>query len=594
MNIKNLLSGSYGIIKIFEKNEYKNFFILIFLMITGAALETISIGLVLPILSSITNPSTSPYLQNLLEVLNIEILFEDTLYLIIYAVIFFFFIYLLKNIFLSFLFWRQSKFIYSLMASIAEKLFKGYIYKPYMFHVENNSAELIRNLTTEMNLFNGAVKALTTLLTEILVLIGITSLLLILQPKASFAVGIILIISTVVFYLLTKNRIKKWGEDRQFHERYRIQHLQQSIGGNKEIKILENEREFIRQFKRHNSEWGNIGHKQNFIEAIPRLWLEVVAIGLLTSLTIILISNGIKLSELVPIIGMFGAAAFRLLPSVNRTIGALQRLIYTAPVVKVISQELGDSNVDEKVLFDEKIKIEKSKKVLDLRNWKEIKISNINYKYPGSNEFVLNNLSLNFSRGQSIGIVGKSGEGKSTFIDILLNLLPLNSGSILIDNLDVEKNILSWRSQIGYVPQEIFIIDDTLKRNIALGVKDENINDKKLEKAIELSQLKDFVTTLPKGVNTKVGERGAQISGGQSQRIGIARALYNNPSIILFDEATSSLDVKTENEVMKSIDSLKGDKSIILITHRISTLKNADVIYKLEKGSLTETSYEKL
>ncbi len=594
MNIKNLLTGSYGIIKIFDKKEHKNFFILIFLMITGAALETVSIGLVLPILSSITNPSMSSYLQNLLEMLNIDILFEDTFSLIIYAVIFFFLVYLLKNIFLSFLFWRQSKFIYSLMASIAEKLFRGYIYKPYMFHVENNSSELIRNLTTEMNLFNGAVKALTTLLTEILVLLGIASLLLILQPKASLAVGIILVISTVVFYLVTKNKIKKWGEDRQFHERYRIQHLQQSIGGNKEIKILESESEFIRQFKRHNSEWGNIGHKQNFIEAIPRLWLEVVAIGLLTSLTILLISNGTKLSELVPIIGMFGAAAFRLLPSVNRTIGALQRLIYTAPVVQIISKELGNSNDFEMAPFNEIINRKEMKREIDLRNWKEIKISNINYKYPGSNKFVIENLSLNFSRGQSIGIIGSSGEGKSTFIDILLNLLPLNSGSILIDNIDVEKNILSWRSQIGYVPQEIFIIDDTLKRNIALGIKDENINDKKLEKAIELSQLKDFVLSLPKGEDTKVGERGAQISGGQSQRIGIARALYNDPSIILFDEATSSLDVNTENEVMKSIDSLKGDKSIILITHRISTLKNADVIYKLEKGSLTQIPYEKL
>ena len=445
-----------------------------------------------------------------------------------------------------------------------------------------------------MNLFNGAVKALTTLLTEILVLLGIASLLLILQPKASLAVGIILIISTIVFYLVTKNKIKKWGEDRQFHERYRIQHLQQSIGGNKEIKILESESEFIRQFKRHNSEWGNIGHKQNFIEAIPRLWLEVVAIGLLTSLTILLISNGTRLSELVPIIGMFGAAAFRLLPSVNRTIGALQRLIYTAPVVQIISKELGNSNDFEMAPFNETIKRKEMKSEIDLRNWKEIKISNIKYKYPGSNKFVLENLSLNFSRGQSIGIIGSSGEGKSTFIDILLNLLPLNNGSILIDNIDVEKNILSWRSQIGYVPQEIFIIDDTLKRNIALGIKDENINDKKLEKAIELSQLKDFVLSLPNGVDTKVGERGAQISGGQSQRIGIARALYNDPSIILFDEATSSLDVNTENEVMKSIDSLKGDKSIILITHRISTLKNADVIYKLEKGYLTEIPYEKL
>ncbi|MDA9651503.1 ABC transporter ATP-binding protein/permease [Pelagibacteraceae bacterium] len=594
MGIKNLLLSIYSITQIFDKKETRNFYVLLFLMVFGAALETLSIGLVLPILSSITNPSLSIYLYNFFEILNINLLIDNTLLLIMYAMLFFFFIYLLKNVFLSFLFWKQSKFIYNLMASIAEKLFRGYIYKPYMFHIQNNSSELIRNLTTEMNLFNGAVKALTTLLTEILVLFGIASLLLILQPKASFAVGVVLTIATSVFYLLTKNKIKKWGEDRQFHEKYRIQHLQQSIGGNKEIKILENESEFINQFRKHNNEWGNIGQKQNFIEAIPRLWLEIVAIGLLSILTIILILTGTMLNELVPILGMFGAAAFRLLPSINRTIGALQRLIYTAPVVNIISRELNINKFDaNEISKKENKKLELIDK-LDIRNWKEIKVNDISYKYPGTDKFVLDKLNLSFFKGQCIGIIGKSGEGKSTFIDVLLKLLPTESGEILIDNINIEKNIFSWRSQIGYVPQKIYLIDDSLKKNIALGIKDEEIDERKLQKSIELSQLKTFVSSLPAGVETKVGERGAQISGGQSQRIGIARALYNDPSIILFDEATSSLDLNTESEVIRSVDSLRGDKSIILVTHRISTLKNCDVIYKLEKGFLTKINYENI
>ena len=594
MGIKNLLSSAYSITQVFDKKEFRNFYILLFLMLFGAALETISIGLVLPILSSVTNSSVSGHLHYFFGIINMNILIDDTLLLIVYAMIFFFFIYLIKNIFLSFLFWKQSKFIYNLMASIAERLFKSYIYKPYMFHVQNNSAELIRNLTVEMNLFNSAVKALTTLITEIFVLFGVAFLLLFLQPKASLGVGIVLTIATTFFYLLTKNRIEKWGEDRQFHERYRIQHLQQSIGGNKEIKILENESEFINQFRKHNTEWGNIGQKQNFIEAIPRLWLEVVAVGLLSFLTITLISTGTMLNDLVPIIGMFGAAAFRLLPSINRTIGALQKLIYTAPVINIISGELNKNIVNEKLLYNKKYKKEELRNTLDISDWKEIKISNISYKYPGVDKFVLKKLNLNFLRGQSIGIIGKSGEGKSTFIDVLLKLLPTESGKILIDNIDIGKNILSWRKQIGYVPQEIYLLDDTLKKNIALGVKDEDIDEIKLKKSIRLSQLTGFISSLPEGVNTKVGERGAQISGGQSQRIGIARALYNDPSIILFDEATSSLDTNTESEVMASIDSLKGKKSIILITHRISTLKNCDIIYKLHNGFLTEVTYENI
>ncbi len=561
-------------------------------MLIGAALETLSVGLIFPILSIIVNPTESSKLDSLSIFFDISIISGDTITVVIYGVIIFFSVYVFKNIFLSYLFWRQSKFIYNLMASTAEKLFKGYIYKPYIFHIQINSAELIRNLTTEMNLFNGSIKALTTLFTELLVLVGIASLLLFLQPMVSFVVGIFLLLATAVFYLLTKNRIKKWGEERQFHERYRIQHLQQSIGGNKEIKILENEREFINQFKKHNSEWGNIGQRQNFIEAIPRLWLEIVAIGLLSILIILLISTGNSLSEIIPIIGMFGAAAFRLLPSINRTIGALQRLIYTLPVVNIISNELRDILVDDNIIPHQEIKKRKTLNKKQFKTWRKVKIENICYKYPNSNEMILKNLNLTFNRGQSIGIIGRSGEGKSTFVDVLLKLLPAESGKIFLDNSEVDNDILSWRSEIGYVPQQIYLIDDSLKKNIALGLREEDIDQEKLINAIKLSQLDKFVSSLPNNIDTKVGERGVQISGGQSQRIGIARALYNDPSIILFDEATSSLDSSTENEVMRSIDSLKGDKSLILITHRTSTLKNCDTIYKLQHGSLIEVSYE--
>tara|TARA_B100001094_G_C18194502_1_gene809650 strand:- start:5196 stop:6890 length:1695 start_codon:yes stop_codon:yes gene_type:complete len=562
------------------------------MMLIGAALETLSVGLIFPILSIIVNPTESSKLDSLSIFFDISIISGDTITVVIYGVIIFFSVYVFKNIFLSYLFWRQSKFIYNLMASTAEKLFKGYIYKPYIFHIQINSAELIRNLTTEMNLFNGSIKALTTLFTELLVLVGIASLLLFLQPMVSFVVGIFLLLATAVFYLLTKNRIKKWGEERQFHERYRIQHLQQSIGGNKEIKILENEREFINQFKKHNSEWGNIGQRQNFIEAIPRLWLEIVAIGLLSILIILLISTGNSLSEIIPIIGMFGAAAFRLLPSINRTIGALQRLIYTLPVVNIISNELRDILVDDNIIPHQEIKKRKTLNKKQFKTWRKVKIENICYKYPNSNEMILKNLNLTFNRGQSIGIIGRSGEGKSTFVDVLLKLLPAESGKIFLDNSEVDNDILSWRSEIGYVPQQIYLIDDSLKKNIALGLREEDIDQEKLINAIKLSQLDKFVSSLPNNIDTKVGERGVQISGGQSQRIGIARALYNDPSIILFDEATSSLDSSTENEVMRSIDSLKGDKSLILITHRTSTLKNCDTIYKLQHGSLIEVSYE--
>lgn len=590
MNIKNLILNTYKLIFIFEKVQYSNFVYLIFLMLIGALLETLSIGLVLPILSSIMNPTLISSSNEILNFFNNSIQNYDQFSLIIYAVVIFFLIYFIKNIFLSYLFWKQSKFIYGLMASVAFRLFKIYIYKPYIFHIENNSSELIRNLTTEMNLFNGAVKSLMVLLTEILVLFGIIFLLLYLQPAATLSVSLVLLVFSSLFYLLIKNNIKKWGEDRQFHERYRIQHLQQSIGGNKEIKILKNEREFIYQFFKHNKEWGDIGQKQNFIEAIPRILLEIIALGLLSILIIVLISTGTVIDQLVPIVAMFGAAAFRLIPSMNRTIGALQRLIYTSPVIKVIHNELCNEGKNADSENNNQLKTKKQ----NFKDWREIRLKNINYKYPKSDNYILKNLDLIFHRGQSIGIIGKSGEGKSTLIDVFLNLLPLDHGEILIDGNKINTDLQSWRNEIGYVPQSIFLLDDTLKKNIALGVNDKDINNEKLNKSISLSQLEDFVTSLASGYETNVGERGVQISGGQSQRIGIARALYNDPSIIVFDEATSSLDTNTESEVMKSIDMLKGEKSLILVTHRLITLKNCDVIYELHNGKLEKKTYDQL
>ena len=590
MNIKNLILNTYKLIFIFEKVQYSNFVYLIFLMLIGALLETLSIGLVLPILSSIMNPTLISSSNEILNFFNNSIQNYDQFSLIIYAVVIFFLIYFIKNIFLSYLFWKQSKFIYGLMASVAFRLFKIYIYKPYIFHIENNSSELIRNLTTEMNLFNGAVKSLMVLLTEILVLFGIIFLLLYLQPAATLSVSLVLLVFSSLFYLLIKNNIKKWGEDRQFHERYRIQHLQQSIGGNKEIKILKNEREFIYQFFKHNKEWGDIGQKQNFIEAIPRILLEIIALGLLSILIIVLISTGTVIDQLVPIVAMFGAAAFRLIPSMNRTIGALQRLIYTSPVITVIHNELCNEGKNADSENNNQLKTKKQ----NFKDWREIRLKNINYKYPKSDNYILKNLDLIFHRGQSIGIIGKSGEGKSTLIDVFLNLLPLDHGEILIDGNKINTDLQSWRNEIGYVPQSIFLLDDTLKKNIALGVNDKDINNEKLNKSISLSQLGDFVTSLASGYETNVGERGVQISGGQSQRIGIARALYNDPSIIVFDEATSSLDTNTESEVMKSIDMLKGEKSLILVTHRLITLKNCDVIYELHNGKLEKKTYDQL
>lgn len=548
---------------------------LIVFMFVGVVLETLSIGLVVPAMVLMTSgdlvvqyPVLAPVIQSLGDLSHEQLVVAGMLFLVgVYAA---------KTLFLAFLAWRQSCFAYGVRETLSLRLFTGYLRQPYVFHQRRNSAQLIRNITSEVEVFVGyGLLSGLTLLTEFLVLFGISILLLAIEPIGALLAVTILGVAGWGFHRITKKRLLQSGEDRQRHEGLRIQHIQQGLGSVKDVKLLGREEDFIFQFGQSNTGSARAERYRYALQQLPRLWLEFLAVLGLTVLVLIMIGQGKPLEALLPTMGLFAASAFRLLPSVNRILGSFQSLRYGMPVI--------DTLYDETTLLTE---VEKQQNGEPIAFAEELVMDDVSFSYPAADAPALQGINLSIKPGTSVGFVGKSGAGKSTLIDIIIGLLKPEKGSIRVDGHDVWSNLRGWQDQIGYVPQSIFLTDDTLRRNIAFGLSNGQIDDGEVWRSIKAAQLEEFVNGLPEGINTYVGEGGVRLSGGQRQRIGIARALYHDPSVLVLDEATSSLDVATEAGVMEAVGKLQGAKTILIVAHRLSTVEKCDRVYRLSQGRL--------
>ena len=357
----------------------------------------------------------------------------------------------------------------------------------------------------------------------------------------------------------------------------RIQHLQQGLGGAKDAKLLGREADFLNQYHVHNAGSEKVSRREFTLGALPRLWLEMLAICALAVLVIGMIGQGKPQDALLPALGLFAAAAFRLMPSANRVINALQCVRFSRPVIDMLSSELR--------LLDD---TNPQPRGGPLPFTMSLALDRIQFAYPSAETQALRGVSLTISRGSSVGFIGGSGAGKSTLVDIMLGLLTPDSGAVKVDGIDIRTNLRGWQDQIGYVPQSIFLTDDTLRRNVAFGLPSDQINEAGVWRAICAAQLTQFVEDLPKGLETLVGERGVRLSGGQRQRIGIARALYHDPSVLVLDEATSSLDTGTERSFMEAVRALQGDKTVIIVAHRPSTVEHCNRLFRVENGRIVD------
>lgn len=555
--------------------ERKHALMLLGLMLIGMMLETLGLGLVLPAISLLMQEdiaANSPFIQPFLQVLG----HPSRTQLVLSGMLALVFVYLLKGFFLAFLIWRQSRFAFEVQARLSQSLFAIYLLQPYTFHLQRNSAQLLRNVTGEINLFaNNALLSSMALITEGLVLFGITCLLLYVEFVGTLIVVLVLGGVAWVFNKNTRKHISRWGHRRQYHEGLRIQHLQQGLGGVKDVKLLGREGDFLAQYHIHNMQSARMGQNQATLLQLPRLWLELLAVSGMAMLVLLMLAQGREIASIMPTLGLFAIAAFRLMPSVSRVLIAIQSIRYGMPVINLLYEELR---------LAVPVPVAQDSVVNTFQN--EIRLVNLGYTYPNASVPTLKGLTLTIRKGESVGFIGPSGAGKSTLVDVILGLLTPGCGQVMVDGEDIQRNLRNWQNQIGYVPQSIYLTDDTIRRNVAIGVPEEQIDDAAVRRAIIEAQLEDLVASLPDGLETMVGERGIRLSGGQRQRIGIARALYHDPSVLVLDEATSALDADTENSMMQAIAALQHKKTLVLIAHRLATLKNCTQIVELCDGSV--------
>lgn len=570
--LKNL-SKVYSILN--SKQKIKLVLVLMLILIS-VFLESLSVGLIIPIMGIITNPNFFENFPYVVSIFNIIGAYSKNDFIFI-TLLFLGFFFIIKLLFSIFYTWYFSNYILMLKAHLSKKLFTIYLHNEYDFFLKTNSSILIRNIQEEISYCISAVKNFSMLFIEFLVVIGISSLLIFYQTSTALLIILFSILIGFLFYYFTNQTVKNWSIKRQKNEALKLQHLHQGIFGIKELKILNIEKYFINNFNLHNIKLAKISIIHDVFRQMPRIFLESFAVIIILSIFFYLFFNETNLNSLITTVALFGAAGFRILPSLNRIIQAFQDLSFTSPSIDVVHSE-----IKKNFLLKNR---DKNKFKTNLTFSNNILIENISFAYNKNSSLILDNINLKVNKNDRIGIIGKSGQGKSTLADLILGLINPSSGNIKIDNIKLDT--INFESNLfGYVPQNIYLTDDTILNNIAFGVKKNMIDMKKINSAISKSQLTSFIENLELGLNTKVGERGVRISGGQLQRVGIARALYRDPQIIILDEATSALDLDTENEFMHSIKNLSKDKTLIIISHRLNTLKECNKIYEIRNKKL--------
>lgn len=572
--MKNILK-IYGLL---TNTNRKQALILVMLMFVGMLLETLGVGLIIPIITVM--------LQDGLEVKNSLITYLNgwvghltQIQLVYISISILIFVYLVKNLFIAFLAWKQASFNFGTQADLSNRLYNIYLRQPYTFHLQRNSATLIQNISGEVSYFAGVITSSMMIFTELLVLIGIAILLFVVEPLGALIVVSVLGIVGFSFNRITRSYITKWGIARQYHSASLAQQLHQGLGGVKDVILLGRQSDFLFQYNLHVQKNTRISRFEFTLQNLPRLIFEFLVVCGLAILIFAMIQQKKSMVIIISTLGLFAAASFRLMPSISRILSALQTFRYSLPAVHTLHREFNLEHIAEQNY------IPNAKK--DFAG--DLTLKAITFYYPEARRAALEDINLTIQKGDFVGIIGSSGSGKSTLVDVILGLLKPHSGTLLIDSRDLHQELREWQNQIGYVPQSIYLTDDTLRRNVAFGLPNEKIDDSAVQKAIQSAQLNEFISTLPNGLDTIVGERGVRLSGGQRQRIGIARALYHDPNVLVLDEATSALDDVTEHGVMQAVASLHGKKTIIIVAHRLSTIKSCDRLYKLDNGKIIMT-----
>lgn len=566
---------------IFSTKDKIKIVLLTIIILIGSMLELLAISLFSPFIDGIVDQNAMMESTIMVYIYHF-FSFKKYEYFLALLAVSIIAVYIIKNVYIIIEKNTIYKFAYRIQRTISTKLLKSYMEEPYTFHLNKNIAVLQRSMQEDTDQFAKAILHFMEMAAEACVCIVLGVYLFIVSKSITVVIVGLLLVCLGIFSYINKKYSRKWGEQGQEYKAKIYQWMNQSLSGIKDIKILDRSETFIKNYDNYMKKYVRVLRLNRLIGIMPKYIIEMVCMtGLLSAVLVKMFFGQKELSEFVPQLAIFAVAAFRLLPSVGRINEHLSAVIFATPSIDLIYhdlKEIEDLHVEE-IVKDE-----------DWHFKKEIEVKRVTYAYPEGEGNVIENACFHIRKGETVAFVGSSGAGKSTIVDILLGLLPPQQGKILVDGMNVYKNLRTWQKEIGYIPQTIYLSDDSIRNNVAFGIEEENIDEQAVIAALKQAQLYDFVDTLPEGLDTCVGDRGIRLSGGQRQRIGIARALYHKPEILVLDEATSALDNDTEAAVMEAIDSLKGQKTIIIIAHRLTTIKNADTVYEVKDGKVEQTT----
>ena len=573
-----------SIIKYFWSNlngYYKKFFVFLFILVlVGSLAEMVSVGIILPAFSIIFESSETNIFSRNDFINNIKLNYSK-LEIIFYLSILIIFIFFLKSILLTLLYKFQTSFCYGVQEYISNKLFKKYLFSTSIINNKKKSAELIRNLTSEMDqMVTSFLLPFLNFFVEIFIFFSIIIVLLYFEFQVSIIIFLFSLLAIFIFYFLTKKKIDNISYERQINEEKKIKTIQDTFGSIRDLIILGCRNFSYDYFSAKTKSVSSSKRKIEFLNFLPKIWIEFFGVLLIVMITFLMIYMEKDLNSFLPTLALFAVAAFRILPITNRLIISIQHMRYGEPVVKNLI-----FNLNEKIENDYLKDNSENENNIELDS---IKIKNLGFKYNSSNEFLFNNINLEIKRGDKIGILGESGSGKSTFVDLLIGFLKPSTGEILINNNQKNSNLLNLASNIGYVPQNVYIIDGTIEENIALNTKKKDKD--KINNLIEFCLLSNLSNDLKKKQTLNLGEKGSTLSGGQKQRIAIARSLYQNPKLLILDEATNALDEEMEEKLMNNLFNQSNIETIIIINHRKSSLKNCNKFFELDNKKIIQTN----
>ncbi|MCI8901867.1 MAG: ABC transporter ATP-binding protein [Lachnospiraceae bacterium] len=573
---------------VLDRRQKTNLSVLLVIILIGAFVELLGVSAIMPLIDVAMEPGTiGEKWYFVLISKNTGI--TDANQMIVLLAFVLIAIYILKNIYVTMMYSLQYRFIFNNQQRLSVRMMKSYMQQDYLFHVSRNVAEFQRNIVNDVNGFYTVTLNALQFLAEFSVSVVLVAFLLVQDWVSTLAVASLLFLFMGFFTIFFRKVLVRIGEESRLANVSVTKWLLQAFSGVKEIKVANKERFFIANYDRSYRDCARIQRQQSMLTYLPKPVMETVCIcSLMIAMIIKIVVVKSDITSFVTTLSVFAVAAFRMLPSFNKITGYISGMMFNKPSIDAVYNDLREI---EQLMARRTADHEDTVKV---KLGTAIRLDRVSFRYPKAEKWILKNASLEISKNTSVALIGASGAGKTTAADLILGILEPQEGAVMIDGTDIRRCMTSWHEDVGYIPQTIYLMDDSIRANIAFGIPEAEIDDAAVEKALQEAQLDRFVHTLPEGAGTVIGDRGVKLSGGQRQRIGIARALYRNPSVLILDEATSALDNETEKEVMEAIDGLHGTRTLIVIAHRLSTIKKCDRIYEVENGVFVEKRKEKV